>query len=262
MLKRAALLALVVIVVSGMCFVVGAQENAATVHGTVYYWFTLEPLNNSIIEVNTIPRQTYVATDGQYSFQLPQGDYTITASYWQDNVLLYFAEENLTILGEGGDYVVDLLAFPIFDENGITLDNDLVPDIEPDDTENIDNGTSPDIVPNITGNVLLVVSVVGVVVISVVVVFYYRRTRMKKKPAEVKTAEASASIKVVGLPEDLQSIVEKIREAGGRMNQLELRQKLPYSEAKVSLMLADLESRGLIRKIKKGRGNIIILKES
>ena len=54
--------------------------------------------------------------------------------------------------------------------------------------------------------------------------------------------------------------VEKIREAGGRINQLELRQQLPYSEAKVSLMLADLESRGLIRKIKKGRGNIIILK--
>lgn len=37
---------------------------------------------------------------------------------------------------------------------------------------------------------------------------------------------------------------------GGRANHA--------SEAKVSLMLADLEDRGLIRKIKVGRGNIIV----
>ena len=111
MLKMAVLLPLTIMVVSGTCYVVGAQENFATVHGTMYYWFTLEPLNNSIVEVNTIPQQTQVATEGQYSFKLPQGEYTITASYWRDNFLLYYAEENLTILGTGGDYAVDLIAF-------------------------------------------------------------------------------------------------------------------------------------------------------
>jgi uncharacterized membrane protein len=34
---------------------------------------------------------------------------------------------------------------------------------------------------------------------------------------------------------------------------------LPYSEAKVSLIVSDLESRGIIKKIKKGRGNILII---
>ena len=87
MLKVAALLALALIVVSGTCYIAGAQENFATVHGTVYYWFTLEPLKNSIVEVNTTPQQTQVATDGQYSFKLPQGEYMITASYWKDNFL-------------------------------------------------------------------------------------------------------------------------------------------------------------------------------
>ncbi|MHC1584962.1 MAG: helix-turn-helix transcriptional regulator, partial [Candidatus Syntropharchaeia archaeon] len=34
---------------------------------------------------------------------------------------------------------------------------------------------------------------------------------------------------------------------------------LSLSEAKISLMITDLENRGLVTKIKKGRGNVIIL---
>lgn len=259
MLKKAALLALALAVISGMCYVAGAQESA-TVHGTVYYWFTLEPLNNPIVEVNTTPRQTQVATDGSYSFNLPEGSYTITASYWQDNVLLYYAEENLTILGTGGDYIVDLLAFPVFDENDIPLDNDLVPGL-PDGGDNTDNNLTPNVGPSGIGApwfIVLAAVAIGAVAVGAL---YYWRIRSKKRPAEIKTAEALAPVKVVGLPDDLNEIVDKIRAAGGRINQLELRQQLPYSEAKVSLMLADLESRGLIRKIKKGRGNIIILND-
>jgi uncharacterized membrane protein len=43
------------------------------------------------------------------------------------------------------------------------------------------------------------------------------------------------------------------------MTQRELRGRLHHSKAKISLMLADLENRGLIRKFKRGRGNIIVL---
>ncbi len=45
---------------------------------------------------------------------------------------------------------------------------------------------------------------------------------------------------------------------GGRVTQKELRGEMKCSEAKVSLMLDDLEDRGYIKKIKKGRSNIII----
>lgn len=279
MLGKAVLLALTLTMISGMCYVAVAQESA-TVHGTVYYWFTLEPLSDVIVEVNTTPRQVQVAIDGSYSFSLPEGNYTITASYWQDNVLLYYAEENLTILDIGGDYIVDLLAFPVFDDNDVPIDNDLIPDF-PDNADNFDNADKidnkdnnlPPELPNDTGDAwsaLLVVIAVGVAISGI---FYYLKGRSKRKPAAAKAAEVPekppepkiseppALIKVVGLPRDLSDIVEKIREAGGRINQVELRRKLPYSEAKVSLMLADLESRSLIRKIKKGRGNIIILKE-
>ena len=59
------------------------------------------------------------------------------------------------------------------------------------------------------------------------------------------------------LPEDLRELLEVIRHCGNRITQRELRKKSPYSESKVSLMLSDLEERGLIEKFKRGRGNII-----
>ncbi len=63
------------------------------------------------------------------------------------------------------------------------------------------------------------------------------------------------------MPEDLRRAVEIIKKEGGRITQKELRKRLGYSEAKVSLIIADLERRGIVEKVKKGRGNIIFLKE-
>ena len=60
---------------------------------------------------------------------------------------------------------------------------------------------------------------------------------------------------------DLNKIVEIIKEEGGRVTQKEIRKQIPLSEAKISLMVAELGHKGVIQKIKKGRGNIIILKK-
>ncbi|WP_445475603.1 helix-turn-helix transcriptional regulator [Methanococcoides methylutens] len=60
-------------------------------------------------------------------------------------------------------------------------------------------------------------------------------------------------------PRKLQEVPDIIGSNGGRINQKDLRSKLSYSEAKVSLIVSDLENRGLVEKFKKGRGNIIII---
>ena len=52
-----------------------------------------------------------------------------------------------------------------------------------------------------------------------------------------------------------------IVEEGGRTTQKDIRKRIPLSEAKVSLLISELESMGKIKKIKKGRGNIIVLNE-
>lgn len=79
------------------------------------------------------------------------------------------------------------------------------------------------------------------------------------KPTE--SPETTASKKKLPLPADLQEVMDIIRGQGGRITQKDLRSKLKYSEGKVSLMLADLERRELIEKFKRGRGNVVILRD-
>jgi uncharacterized membrane protein len=87
--------------------------------------------------------------------------------------------------------------------------------------------------------------------------YFYFKILPKKRPVAEKAGRQP--VKIVGLPTDLKEVMDFITKSGGRVNQVELRRNIPYSEAKVSLMISDLEDRGLIRKIKKGRGNIIVL---
>jgi uncharacterized membrane protein len=79
-----------------------------------------------------------------------------------------------------------------------------------------------------------------------------------KFPAPIAEEEGdSQGDRKINLPEDLRELMDLIRASGNRITQRELRKKSPYSESKVSLMLSDLEERGLIEKFKRGRGNII-----
>ena len=60
------------------------------------------------------------------------------------------------------------------------------------------------------------------------------------------------------LPRDLKEIIEILESLGGRMTRKDLGTRLNCPEAKVSLMITDLEGRGLVHKVKKGRGNVIL----
>ncbi len=60
---------------------------------------------------------------------------------------------------------------------------------------------------------------------------------------------------------DLEQLTKIIKQEGGRTTQKDIRKQIPLSEAKISLMITELEHKGVIEKIKKGRGNIIILKK-
>lgn len=85
--------------------------------------------------------------------------------------------------------------------------------------------------------------------------------KIADEPVEIPRIEISASKKKFPLPADLQQVMDIIRGQGGRITQKDLRSKLKYSEGKVSLMLADLERRELIEKFKRGRGNVVILRD-
>lgn len=84
---------------------------------------------------------------------------------------------------------------------------------------------------------------------------------LHEPPISTSEIEPMAPGKKAPLPTDLQEVMDIIRGQGGRITQKNLRSKLKYSEGKVSLMLADLERRELIEKFKRGRGNIVIIKD-
>ncbi len=228
--------------------------NGAIIHGTVYSWENLEPLAKAIVTINTTPEQRVVTENGTYSFVVPPGTYVIKAYYYSHGELELYDEENITVK-ENGTYVLDLILFPPL----TNLSEEEIPKIQ----VSIDKEEQSKIFP--FGLVVLAILVVCVVALF----FVYRRRGETKEIAESRDIEIeefpeiedSPKRKAEELPEDLKKVIEIIKKEGGRITQKELRKKLGYSEAKVSLMIADLERRGLVEKVKKGRGNIIFLKE-
>lgn len=77
---------------------------------------------------------------------------------------------------------------------------------------------------------------------------------------EISVIEANA-LKNEPLTPELNDVLNIIRGNKGRITQKDLRGRLKYSEVKVSLLLSELEKRGLIKKFKNGRENIVVLIE-
>ncbi|WP_244603616.1 winged helix-turn-helix transcriptional regulator [Methanococcoides sp. AM1] len=228
-------------------------NSSATVHGATYEWNTFEPLENTIIEVNSTPPQSFVAKYGTYSFDLNPGSYTITAKYYQNDTLVYIAEEDIVITDDG-NYIIDLLLYPAYSE-GLITEADLA-EIAPVEERSVDSEKS-------NQSSISTYSMVFILFALLVIGAY--SLLHKKKGTEHVTYKAE----VVSEPEetneefpsDLQEVLDIIIANGGRITQKELRSKIKYSEGKVSLMLSELEVKGYVEKFRKGRGNVIILKE-
>jgi uncharacterized membrane protein len=206
------------------------QSYSSTIHGSVYD-LSLKKVNNVIIEIDTSPNQRYVSLNGSYAFEVPLGDYRIK-TYYNDESLKMSAVENITIENDG-TYILDLFLYPNL-ENNEGLYGDIEFDI--DEPQMKDNFEFVDFVP-------YVLVIAGIVTIGLSIYIFIKKT--PKKIGKVGS--------------DLDKILLLLKKNHGRMTQKELRKEFPLSEAKVSLMVAELESSGKVKKIKQGRGNIIIL---
>ena len=209
--------------------------NAAEIYGTVYD-MSLNPAKDAVIEVDSVPKQTKILKEGTYSFTLPIGDYVIKATY-VSNFNVYSAEENITIVDEGR-YIVDLIVFPdLSEESELLL---LGEDINLEDIYEEEEQAFPWLY------IILII-----VIIIAVVIFVKKRKPGKKTDEKILEEEID--------PKD--KIYEFIKQKGGRVTQREIRKNFPVSEATISLILTELENDGKLKKIKRGKGNIIILKK-
>lgn len=197
---------------------------AATIHGTIYD-YSLNKVNDAVIEVNSHPKQNFVAKNGTYLFNLPEGKYIIKAEQYKNEALVSYVSENINVIDDG-DYVLDLILFPSFIE-----EDEIV-------NEEIDIPKHEFTTKNYT-----VYYIIGFIIVILILFFVLKNTKYKKTESDI----------------DLNRIINIIKAQGGRTTQKEIRKQIPLSEAKISLMISELEHKCIIKKIKKGRGNIIIL---
>ncbi len=194
--------------------------SAATVHGVVYD-FNLNKVDSVKVEINTTPLQRDITENGAYTFLVKPGTYMLRAEQLEDGTLLAIAEETVTVTGDGA-FVVDIILFPELDEP-VLLPEDL--DLETDDLEL---------------NPLPWIALLSSVAIISALYYFYKRQKN-------------------GQETEVSDVLTFVKSQGGRTTQKDLRKAFPYSEAKMSLLLTDLEAQGKLKKIKKGRGNIIVL---
>ena len=195
--------------------------SAAILHGTIYD-SNLNEMDKVVVEINSEPPQNFISKEGQYSFVLDTGNYILRASYDAGIGEKWYLEKNISIQ-RNGYFVVDLL----FDE------------------EMKNPGKDPFTIFYIVGLIL--------VVLAAGLFFILRRKPIEKEEPVSKEIQAA--------DDSLAQLIKIIKKEGGRTTQKDIRKELPLSEAKVSLMITELEEKGIVKKIKKGRGNIILLQK-
>ncbi len=220
-MKKALLFTLLLLAIS--------TASAVEIYGKVYRWDTLDVLNDAVVEIKDGSVQRMVAENGEYSFNVTPGNYTIVARAGE-----YHAVENVTV---ESDMRFDLILFPELESIEEIPD---FPAVEQQEE---------------FPYYIVAIFVSGLILAALALI----KIRSEKQPEPVLEPQEISPVDY-DLPEDLAEVVELIRREGGRITQKELRKKLGYSEAKMSLIIADLERRGIVEKVKKGRGNIIFLK--
>jgi len=204
-----------------------------TIHGKVFT-YTLGLAENSIVMIDTVPEQMVVSVDGTYSFNVPIGYYVLSAHLKDefDNVK-FSVQENISVVDDG-DYVRDLILFPSEDLGELVLENDIEQDLVPDS----DKKETP-------LYLRIIISLILLAILGLILWLVLKDKGKKRDLLGIDEADDTA---------DLLAFIKKHK----RVTQKDIRKEFPMSEAKISLMITDLESQGKIRKIKKGRGNVII----
>jgi uncharacterized membrane protein len=216
---------------------------SAVITGSVY-GPDFDTLNDTVIRINTQPIQQILARNGTYEFNVPEGSYELNAYYKGTEDDMYVFSEKIDAKGDGR-YVLDIIMLPEIDD-GITPYPEGFYDSEP--ASETGETAKPD--------ALGLIMIGGIIALSIAaIIFYFAR----KKKADFTDENAKTKNTMhAGADESYDKILELINK-NKRMTQKDITKEMFLSDAKVSLVLTEMESRGIIKKIKKGRTNVIIL---
>lgn len=232
-------------------FSLAGLVHAATITGTAYDGLTLEVMENVVVSITTSPVQTKLEKDGAYSFTVPPGQYTLRATF----------SEQGNVVGEASQWVV------VNDEGTYTIDLILLPELG-DVPEEPLPGENPGWADQLIQGPFVWMALLGVVLMASGFAIYQIRVnahnRIHAHEMEKNTGardEARSKDGEIQLDKYAQEILGHLKRGGNRTTQKELRERMSIGEAKVSLVVSELESYGILKKIKRGRGNILVLTE-
>ena len=228
---------------------------ATTIQGTIYNE-VLEIEKDVLLEIDTTPQQKFLAKDGTYTFEVPVGKYNIKATKG-----FISTSEEIEINLEGV-FVFDIFLLPDF-----TNEEDLWQDTETDFFGE-ETATETEVEKESKYALWRYLVAGGIIIFAVHRLIKARKKygrlkifRKKVKTESKKTIEQHKE-ELAREPGYTDNALEIIKKHDGRITQKELRKELLYlSEAKVSLIVTELEHKGMIEKVKKGRGNVLLLKD-
>ncbi len=231
-----------------------SAADAATLQGTIYDG-DLEPAASVLVEINTQPAQRLLSTDGTYSFEIPPGEYFLSARKGSLQV-----REEVQVQADGV-FVFDLFLIAEMGE-----EPDLWEETQQELVEEEQGEAAQPPLKQLWGYARYPVA--AIIILFLLYRFIKARRkygplgafRRKAKEEQAKTLEQHKQ-DLLREPGHLENAMGIIRKHEGRITQKELRREmLPLSEAKVSLIVTELEHRGMVEKVKKGRGNVILVK--
>jgi uncharacterized membrane protein len=238
-------------------------SSAAKIYGEIYN-IELEPVG-ALVKINTTPEQK-AFVHGNYSFDVPLGVYMLEAFSVEKGVV--YSDSELLKIEQEGNYRVDLILMETEEELFLN-DTELNSIIE------LLNLISEEKKTNWKAIAIVIAAFIFVVLAIVVVKLRKRKKakRLRKGKARRKEKEKARGAEARAREESKEKILELLRtdtfkkqvtdilQKERRILQRDLRKKLNVSEAKLSLLVSELEAEGKVKKIKRGRTNILIWQE-
>jgi len=240
---------------------------SATISGNIYEANHMQLLKNTVVTVeqnnNTLSQKVYT---NNYSLTLETGKYILRAYNYENGSLKYYVVYNLDIKKENANLDLLLIPYELYK---------LTPDFVPSPLTN-GNGMS---IPNKNNNMSLLLPVIAFLILVVIgsyFLFMNANSIAKKEDKEKKeriiddnlgdtkqtrhNKYGNDNLDNPDVDNDELKILSILKENDGRMRQKDVREILNFSESKMSLIITELEVSGYIKRIKKGRTNILKLK--
>lgn len=235
------------LIIFSLLIICTSLATATTLQGSIYN-SNLELEMDVLVEINTNPTQKYLAKNGMYTFELPKGEYILTARKGFTEI-----EEDVKIVTEG-TFIYDVFLLSDFSEEDELWEGTEEELFTEEEEEKEDRLWA-----------YVIAAIFAIFAVSRII--YYRkkygslRKFKKKMKVEQKKSLEEHKEDLAKEPGYLDQALEIIKKNDGRITQKKLRKEMLYlSEAKVSLILTELEHNGRVEKVKKGRGNVILLK--